>query len=359
MTNPVRSYFNSDIYAHEIDHIYGRHWLCVGNLSQLRNDNDFVVASVGNRPVIIQNFSGTLRAFLNICSHRHALLHRTRCGTGPIRCHYHGWSYNQDGIPAGIPRNQETFGISEEDRRQLALPSFPVETCGNFVFVRGTNTGPKLRDWLGPYCELLENVSRNLTDRFETKSVPLACNWKLAVENAIESYHVSLVHAETLAPAVDSEWTSYDFGPAGTYHESAVMPRSLTYWNYAADRLGMTRSTGCNNLFRHYVVYPNLLIGLTHGALMSVQTIEPTGPEACLLNYSLFLGGSNLGPEEDTVFREEVRTAMRTVTDVLLQEDKDVAESAQRGAHNAVHTPLFGRGETRIARFHEWVQSQL
>jgi phenylpropionate dioxygenase-like ring-hydroxylating dioxygenase large terminal subunit len=113
------------------------------------NHQDFIRAEIAGRSILVQNFDGLLRGFYNVCSHRHARLRATDCGNGLLRCPYHGWTYNAEGVPVGIPGNSEYFGLDRDARQSLALRSVAVECCGDLVFARLASDGPDLATALG------------------------------------------------------------------------------------------------------------------------------------------------------------------------------------------------------------------
>src|SRR5688572_16819228 len=99
---PPSAYVRPDILAFELDHLFSCSWQLGGFGRDLRNDGDYVTASAAGRSVVIQRFGASLRAFTNVCSHRHSLIRTEAKGNGPLRCAYHGWQYDEHGIPAVI-----------------------------------------------------------------------------------------------------------------------------------------------------------------------------------------------------------------------------------------------------------------
>ena len=83
----------------------------------------------------MQRFGEDLRGFENVCAHRFYPLRTQDKGNGPIRCGFHPWQYNKDGLAVGIPKSQELYGQSP---RELDARLKPVElaTCGILIFGR-------------------------------------------------------------------------------------------------------------------------------------------------------------------------------------------------------------------------------
>lgn len=64
-----RRIFNSqEIYAQELEQIFGRSWLFVAHENQIANPNDFVANYMAEDPVLVTRDSkGKLHTFLNMC----------------------------------------------------------------------------------------------------------------------------------------------------------------------------------------------------------------------------------------------------------------------------------------------------
>lgn len=111
-------------------------WFCVGPAQALAEDGDHLSLDLPGCSVTIQNFRGTIAGFLNVCSHRATQMRPRGRGNGLLRCPYHGWVYNQKGIPVGIPDNDQLFQLTPADRDALALPSVAVTRRGALLFLR-------------------------------------------------------------------------------------------------------------------------------------------------------------------------------------------------------------------------------
>ena len=60
-------YFCPEQYQKEIDVLFRPSWQAVGSLSDLPADGDFLTRELFGTPIIIRNFGGTIRTFLNVC----------------------------------------------------------------------------------------------------------------------------------------------------------------------------------------------------------------------------------------------------------------------------------------------------
>jgi len=346
--------------------VFARSWLFAGFAAQLARPGDFVTADAAGWPVLVyRGEEGRLRAFHNVCSHRHSELVAAPCGHGPIRCRYHGWTYDEAGRPTGIPSQRELFDLDPDQRAGLALARFSVDQCGPFVFVRLDDEtsggeggrGPSLRDWLGEYAALLEQLGETFALPFATADHDWQANWKLGVENTLEPYHSDFVHGESLGAVAESRGEIVlaegpRQGHSRIFHR--LLPPAVKWWTSMAARAGLSPCPGLGD-YHHFFLYPNLCLGLTFGALLSVQTFSPRGADACRLTSRLMLPGST---EEQPAPREAA--SRRVLADYLaafnlqvLEEDRGPVEACQRGVGTASRRALLGATETRILAFHE------
>ncbi|CAO3441332.1 Rieske 2Fe-2S domain-containing protein [Azospirillum endophyticum] len=124
-------------------------WFHLCMADDLASPNAFVTTRVGVVPLVAQNIKGRVVAFRNVCTHRFAVIHGEPAGCGPLRCPYHGWSFDADGVPVGLPFNPTDFQLEAEGRRRLALHPASLARCGRLVFIRVAADGPSLEEELG------------------------------------------------------------------------------------------------------------------------------------------------------------------------------------------------------------------
>ncbi|MBK1840799.1 Rieske 2Fe-2S domain-containing protein [Azospirillum sp. YIM B02556] len=124
-------------------------WFHLCTTDDLAGPNAFVTTRVGAVPLVAQTIKGRVVAFRNVCTHRFAVIHGEPSGCGPLRCPYHGWSFDADGVPVGLPFNPTDFQLEAEGRRRLALHPASLARCGRLVFVRVALDGPSLEEELG------------------------------------------------------------------------------------------------------------------------------------------------------------------------------------------------------------------
>ncbi|MBB6252230.1 aromatic ring-hydroxylating oxygenase subunit alpha [Nitrospirillum iridis] len=341
--------------------LFARLWHFVGFSDELAAPDGYLVRTIAGVPVVVQRFDDDIRAFRDICSHRHARLHRTDSGRGALRCPYHGWTYNREGVPVGVPGNDTCFHLDKADKAALALTGYEVARRGRFVFVRLMPGGPALDDWLGPLGAWLDAVSDGFAAPFDQAPLDWRADWKVGMENVLEVYHVDAVHPETFRTVTEGAWVCAEHGPHST-GTIGLTAETRRWWDGVAKRLKLTPLTNFTD-YDHAILFPNLAIGLTAGLMASVQTYEPVYapdgavlPGRCTLRYRLSLAKPQ--PGGSAAARAGVEGHLAEFNRRLLAEDQTVAEAAWAGTMQAQHPALLGDNEGRIRAFHTvWRQA--
>ena len=102
--------------------------------------------------------------------------------------------FNGSGCPIGVANRL----ASEGDPADLCLPRYELEACGQFVFVKRNGGVETLRDYLGFYYDLLEEISRHLGAVVHFGEIRHRANWKVLVENVIDILHCPVLHQDSL-----------------------------------------------------------------------------------------------------------------------------------------------------------------
>ena len=199
-----RVYSDPEIFEFEMERIFGRAWLFVGHGSQVPNPGDYITTELGRQPVIMtRHRDGSVQVLLNRCSHRGAKVVNERRGHAPrLVCCYHGWTYDTDGKLVTVPVPEGC--AADFDKASFALARAPrVGEYRGFVFASLAASGSSFEDHIGA---MKGNID-DLVDRAPAGELALDAgmhryvyngNWKLQVENVLDSYHVPFGHASTV-----------------------------------------------------------------------------------------------------------------------------------------------------------------
>ncbi len=151
---PPEAYFSPSWWKRE-QKVLSASWHFVGVASELSSHGSFMTRRLLGREIMLRNFEGELVALSNVCAHRHCLIRSEASGkSASMSCQYHGWEYGPDGKTRRIPGAKDFAPI---DRDSLCIPRFPLEKIGQLLFVKLSDEGPSLKEWLGSMVPILES----------------------------------------------------------------------------------------------------------------------------------------------------------------------------------------------------------
>ena len=169
-----------------------QYWYLIGHRTELLADNDFLLLNWADGEIVLFNDHGNIVAFDNLCPHRGTRFFVDAHGNQPAHCPYHGWRFEQGTVHVPQP---ERFAPC--DLAKAKLNEFRVEWCADFMFI-GIEPIMSLSDQLGETETVLEEISFNIAGRYDFNHYPFECNWRVALENALEPYHIDMVHPNSL-----------------------------------------------------------------------------------------------------------------------------------------------------------------
>ena len=198
---PNEAYTSEAFLAAENWLLFPRCWVFAGLASDVPEAGDVMPVSVAGRALIlVRGADGAVRVFHNVCPHRGArLVSDPLKGKQFLTCAYHGWSYDLDGVVKSRPHY---FGPDDHDRTGVheAEPAclFAVRSgCMlDWVFVNLDGEAPPFDDDMRPITDCFADFDLAAFERDATldMSLEFRCNWKLAIENFHDYYHVFKVH---------------------------------------------------------------------------------------------------------------------------------------------------------------------
>ena len=215
-------YTSAAILQAELDLIFSRHWIFVGQEPDVPEPGDVSALAIGPaRILIVRDESGAVRAFHNVCRHRGAqLVPDGRSQVGNLVCRYHTWTYGLDGELLFADHMGAGFDRSCRGLRPVALRSLE-----GLLFVCLADDPPDdfaaVAKALTPYL-----APHRLRDTRIAHQVDLVeeGNWKLTVENNRECYHCSANHPELTVPLF-----AYGFGYAPDAIDEAGQAEAARY----------------------------------------------------------------------------------------------------------------------------------
>ena len=356
-----RLYVDPAILPRERDSIFARTWQLLGPADQVAERGQYVAADIaGIKVFAIRGRDGELRAFRNVCRHRGMVL-ASEPGNcqAVIRCPYHSWCYNLDGSLRTTPHvgGPGRSADPHVHREELGLLAVRTYVWMDMVFVNISGDAPEFRDTAAPLiARWKEFDDRPLFHggADSSTSFDLATNWKLAIENYCESYHLPWVH-----PGLNSYSKLED-------HYNIVVPGvfsgqgTLVYNPQLGDN--GERFTSFDGLSEKWqtgaeyaALYPNVLLGI-HKDHFFVMMIDPVSHDRTVERVEIYYADPAMTEPGMTKMRMRNTEMWRQV----FAEDVFVVEGMQKGRQ----APGFDGGKFSPAMdasthcFHDWVARQ-
>lgn len=315
----------------------------VGRATDLPAVDDYRAFTAGSRRITLRNTGQGVRAYSNVCLHRASLVDPEGCGHKPFRCGYHGWSYGADGALMQAPLSDPAC----IRRRQLL--SYPIAEADGLLFAGFNGIAPEV----SKVFNALAQVGAQITAPFYRGTLAHRANWKLLVENVLETYHLSFVHPLSFLPAgftstIEPAWDCDEY----TCWTSLVP-------STARDRRDAIRKLmpEAGHHYRHAYVFPNFFISNTNDLIGFMSSLTPLAHDRTELTWDLFeLPALQALPDG---VREFVRNEAIRFTTAALDEDKMLVESCQLGMASTVDAVQLQPLEARLQRFHGYYREAM
>jgi len=346
-TLPPHWYADPRTYAREVERVFRGEWLAVGRVEQVREAGDyFSVDLLGEPLVVARDRQGQVRVLSRVCRHRWMPVVEGAGRRQSFQCPYHLWTYGLDGRLLGAPEMDRAEGF---DRASCRLPEIRFEVWEGWILVnldgRAEPLAPRLeglRRTLAPYG-LADMVAS------EPMAYDSPWNWKVMVDNFIESYHHIGPHADTLQPIVPGggTWAEDVDGPYILLHNPAKDPEQ--HLALLPEIPGL--SPAQRSEFLVVAVFPTLLFAVNPDSMVWYQ-LEPQAVDRFTLRISVCVPPASAGDE---------RVAqLRTFVDAVHQQDIVACAGVQSGLASRFAAPgPLSHLEKPIAQFAAWLRARL
>ena len=206
LTVPVERYTSREFHDLEVEKVWTKVWQMACRVEDILEPGQFVKYDIADISVlVVRQRDGSIKAHRNVCLHRGRTLKEQDGRADSFQCPFHGITWDLDGTLKHQPC-QWDFSHTEMD---WTLRQVQVDTWGGFVFINLDPEAAPLADFLGTLPEHFERWP--LEKRYKQVHVAkvLRCNWKVAQEAFMESWHVVATHAQLL-PGIGDTISKYD-----------------------------------------------------------------------------------------------------------------------------------------------------
>jgi carnitine monooxygenase subunit len=210
MVNAASVYTDPERHAQELRVLFRETPQVVCLSSELKSPGQFRTFDETGVPILVtRTADGAVKAFLNICLHRGARLVRETSGQARrFSCWFHGWTYANDGALIAATEADRFCGAMDGRDHLVGLA---CEERHGLVFVMPTPERPlDLDAHLGAFGDVLDALRLDDTEWVKSDVLPVAANWKYALDTYGEGYHFAALHRNTLAPFFRNDITVYD-----------------------------------------------------------------------------------------------------------------------------------------------------
>ncbi len=409
-TLDAERYTSPEFQKREWDSVWARNWLLLAHAASIPEAGDFIAEQVGPESILaVRQEDGSIKCFYNLCQHRGNQLVTTCEGSvDTFTCGYHGWKWALDGA---CTYAQDAEDFPANPCTHLRLAEVRSEMFGGFIWINMDPQAISLEAYLGPLWTFWKNYPADRYKRISGTSVRMPCNWKTAMDNFHESYHVAAAHPiglgwmeEHYSKTRTTEYgnghaLSINFGSiqAGRLPEGTPLgpqiAQDLLEWDLDPEsfkgreretrialqqqkrKLGAAKGRDYYDQLNddqltdphHITVFPNSAITFNaDGMLLLRATPDGDDPNRCVLDtwfYSSapgsFWAKMLTNGADDTCSGEAPRTLVDYESATLgpvLQDDAWVLAAQQRGFHSRGYTGAVLAGqESRIAQYHAMI----
>jgi len=343
---PVGNYLDPERWQREVE-LFRRLPLMLALGGELRGPSSYKAMTVMDVPVLLTRGSdGEVRAFVNSCSHRGAVVVPDGIGTARrFACPYHNWTYDTKGDLVGVT-DREFFG--DIDTACMGLTPLAVAERAGLVFVVITpGVAMNIDEHLCGYDHVLDFFGFGDWHLVSSREVE-GPNWKVAYDGYLDFYHLPFLHRATFGTEISNKPIYYEWGP----HQRMTSPDPSLLKLADVPESEWDMDLMCGGV---WTIFPHIsFAGGNNGGLISQLFPGRTpGSSVTIQNYYV-------AAEPDTERRAEAERRADFLEMVVRDEDYFTGLRLQRAlATGAKDHVIFGRNEGGGQRFHTLLDEML
>ena len=364
---PNECYTNKEYTLIERKKLFEDKWTVIGTASSLPNVGDLKPFDLLGLPLlIIRNKKNKIKVFHNVCSHRGVkLVDKPGNIRNVIRCPYHSWSYTSDGELVATPHigGMNKHQSSKFDKSKNNLKEIKSYVWLDLIIVNISDNEIPFEEYIKPldkrwskFWNIRDRKLINHAHDFGYFKLKAKCNWKFAIENYCESYHLPWIHPGLNGYSkIDDHYHIQGLpnrfaGQGSKKYEQPIKGNKKfnTFPNWEKNMLKNSE---------YIALFPNVMIGL-HVDHFYVFWLEPLSINKTKEHMQMYYVGSNSANGEE--LKDLRKENSRFWKDVML-EDISAIEGMQEGRHSPVYnggnfSPVM---DQPTHQFHKWVANSL
>ncbi|MFT4657987.1 MAG: phenylpropionate dioxygenase-like ring-hydroxylating dioxygenase large terminal subunit [Candidatus Aldehydirespiratoraceae bacterium] len=345
LTVPVADYLDPDRWEREVDVLFRTKPIVSALSAHLPEPGSYRSIEIAGVPVLtVRQAGGGVKAFINACRHRGAMVVEHGCGnTRRFTCPYHGWNYDNAGALVGIS-GRNKFGDIDTDTRGLTELAC-AEVSGMVFTVLTPGIDIDLDNWLGGYDGALDALNLANMEFLDERRL-VGPNWKIAFDGYVDGYHLDILHKDTLGVDTMGNVMTWDaWGP----HQRVAFARHVTH---ELRDIPETEWDPAKHVGFVHTVFPHVSVAGNggRGAMISQLIPGPTPDRSITVQTHVIA--------KDATDEERAQTIKRAdfLEWVVNEEDYKTGLGIQAGLSSGANTEfVFGRNEPGNQMFHRWV----
>jgi choline monooxygenase len=364
---PNECYVSDEYLNYERNKIFCDNWSVIGTANSIPEVGDVKPYDLLGIPLIIlRDQEKNVRVFHNVCSHRgFKLVDKDYKLKNVIRCPYHSWSYNFKGELVATPH---IGGINKHqvegfDKNKSNLKEVRSKVWMDLIFININSNAENFENSIEPlekrWSKFINKEDQNLIRHakdFGYFNMDVKSNWKFAIENYCESYHLPWIHPElnkvsNIEDHYHIEDISGNFSGQGSnkYVQQFEGNRSFkTFPNWSSD---LSQNSEYVSLF------PNVMLGI-HIDHFYAFWLEPLENDKTREHFEMYYVGDESATSDEY---REIRKKNFLFWQEVMSEDIAAIEGMQKGRAS----PAYNGGnfspvmDTPTHMFHKWIANNL
>jgi len=364
---PNECYTNKEYTLIERKKLFEDKWTIIGAASSLPNIGDAKPFDLLGLPLlIVRNKKNKIKVFHNVCSHRGLkLVSKPGNIKNVIRCPYHSWSYTSDGDLVATPH---IGGMNKHQSLKFKKSNSNLKEIRSYVWldlimVNINNNEIPFEKYIKPlsdrWSEFWPEKDRKLikhANDFGYFKLTAKCNWKFAIENYCESYHLPWVH-----PGLNSYSKIEDH-----YHIQGLPNRFAGQGTVVYNpKLKGKKKFPCfpnwpknkEHIAEYVALFPNVMLGI-HKDHYYAYWLEPVNHEHTLEHMEIYYVGEEAAESKKY---KSLRKQNHKLWEDIQKEDVDIIQGMQIGRNSTAYNGgnFSPDMDNPTHHFHKWVATNL